>query len=455
MPLAQDAFRLNKRHERKTGMVMESTTDLAAYGRASTTRARPAAGVTTRDPRLDFYRGIAMLIILAAHTPNNFFSSWIPGRWGFSDATEIFVFCSGMASAIAFGGSFDRRGWFLGTARVAQRVWQVYWAHIALFVATAAMLAAIDLLGGFDKQYIGSLNLWKFFADPAAPLVGLLTLTYVPNYFDILPMYMVILAMLPVVMALARVHVWLVFAVSLAVWLAAQSALLGWFGFRDAGINFSAEPWSTREWFFNPFAWQLIFFTGFFLMRGWIPAPPVRAWLVVLAAAVVIGFVFLSAIGFRLFQWEPVQTAFVAMTGCSETGFGACNPVFDWRQGFAGWYDKTDFGILRYVHFLALAYLAWVVAGPHGRRLRPVGDGAATRVWRGFVAMITKVGQQSLAVFLFSMFFARFSGFVMDQIGRNLWNMTAANLIGFALLIGLAYGVSWFKRQPWKVSATG
>ena len=61
--------------------------------------------VRVRDPRLDFYRGIAMFIILCAHTPGNFFTSWIPARWGFSDATEIFVFCSGMASAIAFGGA--------------------------------------------------------------------------------------------------------------------------------------------------------------------------------------------------------------------------------------------------------------------------------------------------------------------------------------------------------------
>ena len=71
-----------------------------------------------RDLRLDFFRGIAMFIILMAHTPGNFLTSWIPARWGFSDATEMFVFCSGMASAIAFGGAFQRSGWLLGTARV-------------------------------------------------------------------------------------------------------------------------------------------------------------------------------------------------------------------------------------------------------------------------------------------------------------------------------------------------
>ncbi len=137
---------------------------VTALGEQSRTR--------VRDLRLDFFRGIAMFIILISHTPGNFLSSWIPARWGFSDATEIFVFCSGMASAIAFGGAFDRMGWRLGTARVTFRVWQVYWAHIGLFVATAAMLAAIDYYGGFDKNYIGSLNLWKFFDDPAVPMIA-------------------------------------------------------------------------------------------------------------------------------------------------------------------------------------------------------------------------------------------------------------------------------------------
>jgi len=68
------------------------------------------------------------------------------------------------------------------------------------------------------------------------------------------------------------------------------------------------------------------------------------------------------------------------------------------------------------------------------------------------VRLITKVGQQSLAVFLFSMVFARLSGFVMDQLGRNTWNMTVANFIGFAMLICVAYAVAWFKSAPWKAA---
>ena len=412
---------------------MTSAADPAmTQGRAA--EAAPTAA--TRDIRLDFFRGLAMFIILCAHTPSNFFTNWIPARWGFSDATEIFVFCSGMASAIAFGRSFDRAGWFLGTGRVAFRVWQVYWAHIGMFFAIAAMLAAFDQFGNFDTVYIGTLNLWAFFEDPGPLLVGLFTLTYVPNYFDILPMYLVILAAMPLMMALSRISLWAVAGAVALLWILAQGALLDVLGLGRLHLAFPAEPWSDREWFFNPFGWQLIFFTGFAFMRGWLPKPPVTTPLVVLAAIVVIAMIPLSHIGMREI-FGPLAP-------------GIREDIINWRIANQGLFFKSDFGILRYVHFLSLAYLCWVAAGDGGARLRTAGIGALARAWEALLAMILKVGQQSLAVFVFSMVFARLSGFVMDQIGRTTWNMTLANLVGFGALIVVAYTVSWFKSQPWR-----
>ncbi len=391
--------------------------------------ASSAAAAKVRDLRLDFFRGIAMFIILFAHTPGNFFTSWIPARWGFSDATEIFVFCSGMASAIAFGRGFDRMGWKIGTARVGFRVWQVYWAHIGLFFAVATFLAAIDMTEAYDKVYIGTLNLWKFFADPGPQLVGLLTLTYVPNYFDILPMYMVVLMMMPIVMALSRVHLGLVAGFVLLTWLWAQEALWLWLGFADHHIALPAEPWSDRTWYFNPFGWQLVFFTGFAFMRGWLPKPPVTRTLIWIAALIVLANIPLSNIGVREFGFEWAK---------------------DWRIANRGLFDKSDFGPLRYLHFLALAYLCWVAAGDKGARLLAVGSGALARGWQHVLAIILKVGQQSLAVFIVSMFTARVSGFVMDNIGRDTWTVVAVNFAGIGVLVITAYVAGWFKSQPWK-----
>src|SRR6056297_3649 len=156
-------------------------------------------GWRVRDPRLDFFRGCAMFIILLAHTPGNTWTLWIPARFGFSDATEIFVFCSGMASAMAFGAVFANKGFGLGCARVGFRVWQVYWAHVGIFLFTATMLFAIDHfgVGARETPYIEGPYVVPLFERTGEALIGLLTLTYVPGLFDILPMYLAILAMIP------------------------------------------------------------------------------------------------------------------------------------------------------------------------------------------------------------------------------------------------------------------
>jgi hypothetical protein len=370
-----------------------------------------------RDLRLDFFRGIGMFIILIAHITSNPWTLWIPARFGFSDATEMFVFCSGMASAIAFGAVFGRAGWLMGTLRILHRIWQVYWVHLGVFFATLLLMLAINMTGAFPRDEVGALNLYPFITNTGPNLIGLMTLTYVPNYFDILPMYLVILALIPVLMGLARLDVRLAFAASLALWVAAT-----------AGLNFPAELWfitpSGRGWYFNPFAWQLVFFAGFALMAGWIPAPPVRRSLVWLAAGIVV----LSV----PFAWGKI--------------IGQVEVIRDIRQSAAPLFDKTNFGILRFVHFLALAYLAWVAVGPMGARLRHAG-------WIGeIVALVCRVGQQSLAVFAASMVLARVLGAVLNLAGGGALAALAVNLAGFALIIAVAHLAAFFKSQPWKTA---
>ena len=155
-----------------------------------------------RDVRLDFFRGLCLFIIFVAHMIGNPWADWIPAKFGFSDATEIFVFCSGMASAVAFGSAFRNHGYFIGSGRIAYRIWQVYWAHISVFMVVLVSMVMIDWQLGGDA-YVRGLMMEHFFNENArAAIVGLLTLTFVPPYFDILPMYLVILLLVPIVIAL-------------------------------------------------------------------------------------------------------------------------------------------------------------------------------------------------------------------------------------------------------------
>jgi hypothetical protein len=362
--------------------------------------------ISRRDPRLDFFRGMAMFIIFIAHTPGDWWVNWIPARFGFSDATEIFVFCSGMASAIAFGRIFETQGLAMGTARIMHRVWQVYWAHIGLFFAIVTLLLSFDRLFMGDT-FTSTLNLTNFFSHPQAGVFGLMTLTYVPNYFDILPMYLVILAMVPAVMALRRLHPYAPFVFCIAVWALARAELL----------DLPAQPWGNRTWFFNPFSWQLIFFTGFAFMRGWLPTPPIRKNLLIASAVILAASMPFSS-----------HRLLLGFAGLQEITHSLL-PVT----------DKTHFGVFRYIHFLALAYVAYSFVTHLGTRFGgPVVD------------ITRKVGQQSLGVFLTSLFLAQLLGMLLLVVGQNYVTVALMNVIGFSGLIAAAYLIAWFKETPWK-----
>jgi len=359
----------------------------------------PAAGKRPRDPRLDFFRGLAMFIILLAHTPGNTWTLWIPARFGFSDATEIFVFCSGMASALAFGAVFASKGFPIATVRIAFRVWQVYWAHIGVFLFTATMLFAIDHYGIGNREipYIEGPWVVPLFDRTGEALMGLLTLTYVPGLFDILPMYLVILAMIPAVMLAHRVGgTPLVLALMAATWIAAN--LAGWayrvrheevaglgaalaaIGARLDWMNLPSVPWAWEDatWFFNPFAWQIVFFTGFCFGMGWLPAPPVNRWLIRAAAAVVLLTIPLA--WYKIYGWK---------VGYLPEDWGG-GVFWDLREAIGPVYWKTWQGIGRFVHFLSLAYLAWVAVGPRGVRLSEGfrAPGAPGRIALGVAAAV-------------------------------------------------------------------
>lgn len=371
---------------------------------------QPAPAKRERDLRLDFFRGLAMFIILLAHTPGNTWTLWIPARFGFSDATEIFVFCSGMASGIAFGSVFIKRSWFLGAARIAYRVWQVYWAHIGVVLATAGLMVLIDAwdFGAADKVYTRWFPVGGFFSETAGrsaeTLVGLLTLTYVPGLFDILPMYLVILAMVPLVMMVYRAGGReAVFAFVGVVWLSANLAgyartMAGaedlsaiqtgavWLGSHLTWMNLPGVPWQEKAtWFFNPFGWQLVFFTGFAFAMGWIPAPPVNRNLV--TAAFLVLLITIPLAWYKMFQY---LTGYVP-----ESALGRF--LWDAREAIDPLRWKTWVGAWRYVHFLAIGYLAWAAVGPGGVRLgsgwtmiaRTAKTRATVRAATGAVLLLT------------------------------------------------------------------
>lgn len=365
----------------------------------------PASAKRPRDERLDLFRGLAMLIIFIAHVPSNSWNAWIPARFGFSSGAELFVFCSGFASALAFGGVFIKRGWWLGTARILYRLWQIYWAQIGLVVALVAVVAALD--SGLGRADLRS-QFGPLLSDPARALLGLATLTWQPDYLDILPMYLVILGLVPAVMGLRGLHPALPFALSGTLY------ALAW----GEGLNLTGNPWTGAGWFLDPFAWQAIFFLGFFIAMGWLPLPRLRHKRLVWTCAL---FLLLSVpLSFWgiLEHWPEAQ---------------ALRDLL-----FSGETEKTILHPLRILHFLALAYLVLSLIDPWRSRLD-----------RGAGHLFIVIGRQSLACFLASLVFARLAAVFADMAGRDALVVALVNLAGFAAIFATAAVVGWFKSAPW------
>ena len=359
-----------------------------------------------RDPRLDFFRGAAMFIIYIAHCRGNFLYDYIPARYGISDAADMFVFVSGMTVAIAYGGTFLRQGWLIGTARIAYRCLQLYAAQIGMFFAIAVVVVVGTQYYG-DINYIEEAQLQRFFADPGNALVGLFTLTYVPHYIDILPLYIAALAMVPVAMALTRIDPRLTMAASVTLYVAA-----GYFRF-DIPANADDQPF----WYFNPFAWQLIFFTGFALRRGWVKI----------------------SLDSKVLLWTSVAILVIGLAISLPSVFEHVAAI-DWlRQWIDAHSDKTYMDPLQYAHFLASAYVVLVLLkGREQILLSPP------------LKPIVKCGQQALSIFTSGMVLSYIGGMVFDHRGTGPMIQILVNTVTFALLIAIAYGVAWFKAAPWK-----
>src|SRR6267142_2306629 len=104
-----------------------------------------------------------MFIIYIAHCRGNLLWHYIPARFGLSDAADMFVFLSGMAASIAFGGTFMRQGLLMGSARIVHRCWQLLIAHLGLFF-TVAMVAVAGTRWYGDTNYVEVLSLQRFFS---------------------------------------------------------------------------------------------------------------------------------------------------------------------------------------------------------------------------------------------------------------------------------------------------
>ncbi len=192
---------------------------------ASAAEAAVPAGSTGRDLRLDLFRGLALWFIFLNHIPNNALN-WITTRnFGFSDATEIFVFISGYTAAMVYGRQMETSGVVVTSARIWRRSWQLYVAFIFLFVVYLAEISYV--IGRFSNPlYAEEMGALQFLSEPDVALVQALLLKFRPANMDVLPLYIVLLAGFPPVLWALRRWPDVTLAASFAVYVGAGAVRL-------------------------------------------------------------------------------------------------------------------------------------------------------------------------------------------------------------------------------------
>ncbi|HXG11794.1 MAG TPA: OpgC domain-containing protein [Gemmataceae bacterium] len=360
-----------------------------------------------RDLRIDFFRGFCLLSIYTLHVNPNLLKKLTVHALGFSDAAEVFVFLSGFVCGLVYEKAL-LNGLVFCQLKALRRCAEIYLAHLFTLVVCLGVVSAL-----FGEAAYGPVGASLFLRDPARALERSVTLSYFAYAFNILPLYILFLVPLPVMLWLGRRY--------------GRAAMLGVSFLLYAAVQLFPEAvrlpgiWG-RTWYFNPFAWQFLFFVGAALgsrpgrFRHRLP----RGRLFIGGAFAGLVLAFLLKSGYAAL----VQPDF--FPGLCEVVIGADRPIPFLHQYFP-LTEKRNLQPLRLVHFALLVYLCWAVVP------------RASRFWQNRLGQaVIRCGQNTLAVFCFGVVLTNLANLVLATYGHSLAWQLAANGAGWIAL--LAFG---------------
>ncbi|MFZ2006577.1 MAG: OpgC domain-containing protein [Stellaceae bacterium] len=364
----------------------------------------------SRDLRLDFFRGLALICIFIDHIPENYLNYFTISSIAFSDAAEVFIFISGFTASLVYGRALQVRGALIATVQVLRRAWQLYVAHIFLFMIFMAEVS-YTVRAFNNPMYNEEMGVGDFLEHPHIAVVQAMLLQFQPTFLDILPLYIVLLLIFPLVLICLR---WRPLAALI------PSALL-YIAVQVFGIVMPAYPPGTL-WSFNPLAWQFLFILGATLghaethPRGRARLVQLAFWpaLIIAAAALIIRMTWT----FHNF-WESVPDLFAREL---------------WPT------NKRDLSPIRLVSFFALVMLTARWVSPQARFMRTA-----------WARPLVLCGRHSLEIFCLSILLSVLGHFLMSEINTGLTMQLGVNVVGIAIMCLIAGMLDWYRavqRMP-------
>jgi hypothetical protein len=331
-------------------------------------------------------------------------------NFGFSDAADLFVFISGYTASVVYGRAMFQQGFATGATRLFQRVWQLYTAHIIVFVAyvvAVGYLANKFLIFDLAQRF----NTAEVMDAPIEALRRGLMLEFKPANLDVLPLYIVLMAgFAPVLWLMLRLPN-TTLACSFILYALA----------RHFGWNLPNYP--SGIWWFNPFAWQFLFVLGAWFALGGSTALHES---ISNRRLVIFGGAFL------------VFACFMTFAAKFDT-IGNLLPA--WLHDAFIPNDKVNLAPYRVLHLAIIFMFATWLVSPDWSGLQ----------WKIFDPLI-KCGQHSLVVFCCGIFLSFFAWFVLSTTPTialtwsEFQEQLAVSLSGIVIMTLIAYYFSWSKR---------
>jgi hypothetical protein len=363
-------------------------------------------GPAERDLRLDLMRGIGQWMVFLDHIPYDIVS-WLTLRnYGFSDAAEFFVFISGYTAGFVYGPAVANGQFLAATKRLMKRAWHLYVAHIFLFLFFVAQIARAARR--FDNPMYGDeYNIFLFLEHPDVMIGQTLMLKFKPVDLDVLPLYIVLVLALPAILwGLVKIPRWTLLGSAVLYVLARY-------------FDWNLPSFPGGNWYFNPFAWQLLFVFG--------------TWCGLNGAAEIATLIRSRAVLMLALAW--IAFAFLIVMTWHLPTLGALVP--QWLIHVIYPIDKSDLDMFRLIHFLALAVVFVRYVPRNWPALRS-----------NLLRPLVLVGQHSLPIFCLGVFLSFAAHWFLVQIEGDIAAQILVSVAGMATMVGVAWVLDKFRALP-------
>jgi len=219
-----------------------------------------------RLKELDALRGFMLVWITFTHLPTAL-STYVNQPFGFVSAAEGFIFLSALFTGSIYFRMAEQNSYGAMRRKLSMRTLQLYLYHVLLL--SFVFLVAVPIAASGTRP--GLHNLLDFYFDAGArrAVVDAVLLIYRPPLLDILPMYILFLALTPVALSASRRFGWKpILAGGFTLWLLAQ------FGLREASWQVMNRYFGLRiplheMGSFDLWAWQFLWLVGMWVGVCW------------------------------------------------------------------------------------------------------------------------------------------------------------------------------------------